>query len=107
MCFMRIAVISDIHGRHEGLQAALIRLAEVDLIINLGDVAGFGAQDNDCYYLLKEKRIVNIIGNHEYEALGEDVVSSDEDGSTLREDNKSFIRSFKPLSRIKLDRLHY
>lgn len=115
---MKIGIITDIHGRLSSLKEALKRLSNVDLIINLGDIAGFEPDVNECYEILKKKHIVNIMGNHEYEVIGVDNTEMDygilnRDGISLSQDfgvnsqNKLFIRQFKILANITLDGIRY
>jgi predicted phosphodiesterase len=113
---MKIGIITDIHGRYEALVEVLHRLQGMGAIINLGDVADFSPRVNDCYDLLKQKKIVNLIGNHEQEVLsaGEEaeIELLDDEGNVLSQDfgvneeNKQFIRnSFKLGMSVKKDGL--
>lgn len=63
-----IAIISDIHGNFPALSAVL---AEIDKrcckkIISLGDVAGYYCQVNECIDLLRQKQVINLMGNHDH-----------------------------------------
>lgn len=101
---MKIGTIADIHGRYEALAEVLRRLGSAGAIINLGDVADFTPQVNACYDLLKQRKIVNLIGNHEQEVLStapdqDDIVLLDGNGEALSQDfgvneeNKQFIKA--------------
>ena len=60
------AVISDIHGNLEALQAVLEDIPEgVEEIYCLGDVIGYGASPNECCELVRELQIPTITGNHD------------------------------------------
>jgi predicted phosphodiesterase len=60
------AVISDIHGNLEALEAVLEDIPEeVDAIYCLGDVIGYGASPNECCELIRERGIPVISGNHD------------------------------------------
>lgn len=60
------AVISDIHGNLEALEAVLEDIPEeVDSIYCLGDVIGYGASPNECCDLIRERGIPVISGNHD------------------------------------------
>lgn len=60
------AVISDIHGNLEALQAVLGDLPEaVEKVYCLGDVIGYGASPNACCDLMRELEIPIITGNHD------------------------------------------
>jgi putative phosphoesterase len=63
-----IAVISDIHGNYPALQAVLAEIERYgcESIISLGDVAGYYCQINECVDLLRQKNVLNIMGNHDY-----------------------------------------
>lgn len=63
-----IAIISDIHGNYEALKAVFKDLDKYrpDLIISLGDVAGYYLQLNECVDLLRERKVINIMGNHDF-----------------------------------------
>lgn len=105
---MRLGIIADIHGRYPALLEALTCLQSADAVANLGDVADFSPDVNRCYNLLKGRRIINLLGNHEQEALSnpsvsdDDVALLDEFGNERSPDfgvnaaNKAFIaQSFK------------
>ncbi|MCI8991544.1 MAG: metallophosphoesterase family protein [Eubacterium sp.] len=63
-----IGIISDIHGNFPALTAVLKKLdaAGCDRIISLGDVSGYYCMVNECIAELRERNIVNIMGNHDY-----------------------------------------
>jgi predicted phosphodiesterase len=63
----KIAVISDVHGNYDALEAVLKRIDkfEINKIFCLGDIIGYGAQPNRCYQKLKERDCIIIKGNHE------------------------------------------
>ncbi len=64
---MRLAVISDIHGNLEALQAVLsdIDTCRVDAIICLGDNIGYGAEPERVLQEIRARNIPSILGNHE------------------------------------------
>src|SRR3954453_18117067 len=47
---MRVAIISDIHGNRQALEAVLddVRMVEPDTIWCLGDLVGYGADPDAC-----------------------------------------------------------
>ncbi|MCK9419047.1 MAG: metallophosphatase family protein [Nitrospirae bacterium] len=69
---MRIAVIADIHANLEALQAVLGRIAElaVDEIVCLGDIVGYHANPNECVDIIRSRKIVSVLGNHDACASG-------------------------------------
>ena len=60
-------IISDIHGNYPALKAVLQQIdkAGCNKIISLGDVAGYYCMINECIYELRERNIINILGNHD------------------------------------------
>ncbi len=64
---MREAVISDIHGNIEALNAVLEEIdgEGVDRIVCLGDVVGYGGSPLECAHLVMERCEVSLLGNHE------------------------------------------
>ncbi|RPI06852.1 MAG: metallophosphoesterase [Ignavibacteriae bacterium] len=64
---MRLAIISDIHSNLEALTKAMevIDQHNVDEIICLGDIVGYGANPNECVDLVRQRCTVVIKGNHD------------------------------------------
>jgi predicted phosphodiesterase len=69
---LKIALISDIHGNLAALEAVLsqIDLLEVDSILCLGDVVGYGPQPNECIDILINRGIPTLLGNHDACVIG-------------------------------------
>jgi predicted phosphodiesterase len=69
---MQIAIISDIHANREALEAVLERCEsiEVDEILCLGDIVGYGASPNECCDLVREYCTVALLGNHDAAVAG-------------------------------------
>lgn len=69
---MRYALIGDIHGNLEAFESALtsIEKEEVDQILCVGDIVGYGADPLECIELVKVKCSKVIAGNHDYAAIG-------------------------------------
>ncbi len=67
----RLAVISDIHGNAHALQAVLARIdtLNVDGIICLGDIVGYGPSPGECLEMIVRHCGVIIQGNHEQAAI--------------------------------------
>lgn len=60
------AVISDIHGNLEALEAVLGDLPrEVETVYCLGDVIGYGASPNECCDVVRGSGMPVISGNHD------------------------------------------
>ena len=67
---MIYGIISDIHGNLEALQAVLEYLEsykmEIDKIICLGDIVGYGADPGECIRITREISDVILAGNHDF-----------------------------------------
>ena len=44
---MRILLLSDIHANLEALDACLAAAPAFDMVVNLGDIVGYGASPNE------------------------------------------------------------
>ncbi len=68
---MRYAILSDIHGNFEALTTVLdnIAAANVDRIVCLGDVVGYGADPVLCLEKIRELGCACIAGNHDWAAI--------------------------------------
>ncbi len=68
---MKRALISDIHGNLEALQAVLRDIDEVsvDEIYCLGDIIGYGPNPCECLDLVMKLCKATILGNHDQAAL--------------------------------------
>ncbi len=62
-----IAVISDIHGNLEALEAVLAdaKRESVSEIVCLGDVVGYGADPNECLERVRREAVATVLGNHD------------------------------------------
>ena len=71
---MRYAIISDIHGNYEALTAVLDEIDEMDVdgIVCLGDVVGYGANPNEVVELVRSRADVTVLGNHDQAAVTAD-----------------------------------
>ena len=68
---MRYAILSDIHGNLEALDAVLAdAAAQADGILCLGDVVGYGADLAACIERVAERAQVVVAGNHEHGVAG-------------------------------------
>ena len=63
-----IAIISDIHGNIAALRSVLAEIDRMGVrqIVCLGDVAGYYSEVNNCVETLRDRGIVNLMGNHDY-----------------------------------------
>ena len=64
---MKIAAISDIHGNIYALMKAFedIESQNVDLIVCLGDLVGYGPHPNEVIALIRRRDIPTIKGNYD------------------------------------------
>jgi len=70
---MRYAIISDIHGNIEALEAILAKFREIggiDKYYCLGDIVGYGAEPELCCTLVRELCEVTLLGNHDAAVAG-------------------------------------
>ena len=69
---MRVAVISDVHGNEQALEAVLAAIDEQapDAVWCLGDTVGYGAAPNRCCELVHERADVALVGNHDLVVVG-------------------------------------
>ncbi|MBZ0264613.1 metallophosphatase family protein [bacterium] len=69
---MKYAFISDIHGNLHALTTVLehIENENVDQIVCLGDLVGYGAFPNEVIEAVKSVTDIVIAGNHDHAALG-------------------------------------
>ncbi len=70
---MPTAVISDIHGNAEALRNVLadIDRRQIDRIICLGDIIGYGPEPLACVDLVRERCAWSLMGNHDFGVLYE------------------------------------
>ncbi|MGL5821966.1 MAG: metallophosphoesterase family protein [Sarcina sp.] len=64
---MRLAIISDIHGNLYSLLRVLedIDSQDVDTIICLGDLVGYGPHPNEVIAMIRKKHIISLKGNYD------------------------------------------
>ena len=69
---MRYAIISDIHGNIQALEAVLERIADlgVDRLLCLGDIVGYGARPGECILRVRKACGIVLLGNHDAAAVG-------------------------------------
>jgi len=69
---MKTAFLSDVHGNLEAFTAVCssIKNEQVDRIIFLGDIVGYGANPNECIDQLQKLTNHVVAGNHDWAAAG-------------------------------------
>lgn len=65
---MRYAILSDIHGNLDALQAVLEALHDerIDAVACLGDIVGYGPEPRECLRAIRKYDSLIIAGNHDY-----------------------------------------
>lgn len=69
---MRIAVLSDVHGNLEALEAVLadVDRGGADLLYSLGDIVGYGPSPGACLEVIRRRAAVSLAGNHDAAVAG-------------------------------------
>ncbi|HKS16253.1 MAG TPA: metallophosphoesterase family protein [Planctomycetota bacterium] len=70
---MKLALISDVHGNLEALDAVLADIDRRDpdsQLVCAGDVVGYGPDPEACIARLRDRKAPCVIGNHEEMVLG-------------------------------------
>lgn len=62
---MRALVISDIHSNLQALEAVLAAAPNYDVVWNLGDIVGYGANPNEVVDVAKKLPGIVVRGNHD------------------------------------------
>ncbi|MCY6371778.1 metallophosphoesterase family protein [Clostridium ganghwense] len=72
---MKIAVMSDIHGNITALEAVLedIKKRDVDTMVCLGDLVGYGPFPNEVIDLIRKENILVIMGNYDAAVVSNDI----------------------------------
>jgi diadenosine tetraphosphatase ApaH/serine/threonine PP2A family protein phosphatase len=69
---MRVLLLSDIHANIDALETALDAAPEYDVVWNLGDVVGYGANPNETVQRSRELGTFFVRGNHDKACSGVD-----------------------------------
>jgi predicted phosphodiesterase len=104
---LRVAVLSDIHGNLQALEAVLASVDRdaPDEIWCLGDLIGYGPRPNRCCAFVAERADVCLIGNHDLAVLGRldlDVFAPDAAESArwtaevLEPDARAYLENLEP-----------
>jgi diadenosine tetraphosphatase ApaH/serine/threonine PP2A family protein phosphatase len=66
---LRYALVSDIHGNIEALDAVFERIDPSDALLCLGDIVGYGPNPNECVARIRERATATVLGNHDVAAI--------------------------------------
>jgi len=69
---MKIGILADIHSNLEAFEAVLFGLKKLKIkkIWHLGDIVGYGPNPNECVELVREEKIISLVGNHDLAVIG-------------------------------------
>jgi len=67
---LRILVLSDVHANLEALEASLAAAPSFDVVVNLGDIVGYGASPNEVTDRARDLGKTFVRGNHDKAATG-------------------------------------
>ncbi|MGN6373522.1 MAG: metallophosphoesterase family protein [Solirubrobacteraceae bacterium] len=107
---MKVAVISDVHGNRQALEAVLEAVAggEASELWCLGDLVGYGADPDACVQLIRRHAAVCLAGNHDLGVVGELPLEEFSRGASLaaqwtteviEPDNLAFLATLRPQGR--------
>lgn len=110
----RYAIITDIHGNKEALEAILndIKKQNIDETYCLGDTIGIGPESKECIDILIDNNIKSILGNHElYTIKGNQIEELDQNeiehnnwvSSTLTKKEIDYIKNSPLYYEISID----
>jgi predicted phosphodiesterase len=67
---VRVLLLSDIHSNLEALEACLAAAPAYDVVVNLGDIVGYGASPNEVIERSRNLGKIFVRGNHDKAAAG-------------------------------------
>ena len=67
---MRVLLLSDIHANLEAMEACLAAAPQCDVIVNLGDIVGYGASPNEVTAKSRDLGGLAVRGNHDKACSG-------------------------------------
>jgi predicted phosphodiesterase len=68
---LKIAILADIHGNFDALNKVAEEIVEVENIVILGDIIGYGAEPEECVRWVVGRKAKAVLGNHEAACIGE------------------------------------
>jgi predicted phosphodiesterase len=67
---VRVLLLSDVHSNLEALEACLAAAPAHDIVVNLGDIVGYGGSPNEVVVKSRETGKVFVRGNHDKASSG-------------------------------------
>jgi len=67
---VRVLLLSDIHSNLEALEACLAAAPAYDIVVNLGDIVGYGASPNEVIARSRQLGKFFVRGNHDKAVCG-------------------------------------
>ncbi|MHC4870737.1 MAG: metallophosphoesterase family protein [Planctomycetota bacterium] len=69
---MQYAILADIHGNLEALNAVIgdCRNETIDEYLCLGDIVGYGADPEECVNIVRDMGFLCVAGNHDHASIG-------------------------------------
>ncbi|MDI6855444.1 MAG: metallophosphoesterase family protein [Candidatus Thermoplasmatota archaeon] len=73
---MLLGIIADVHSNLPALESVLhaLELEKIDKIIHGGDIVGYNPYPNEVIEILKERKVISILGNHDRAVLAQDTL---------------------------------
>jgi predicted phosphodiesterase len=106
----KVLVISDVHANITALEAVLADAGNVDEVWCLGDIAGYGADPNECMERIQAlPALTCMMGNHDYAAIGDMTLETFNTDArkallwqreVLTDSSKKFLRSLSQEPRV-------
>lgn len=62
---MLYGIISDVHGNLAALRNVLEHMPEVDVLVCLGDIVGYGPDPDECVDIIRQNASLSVLGNHD------------------------------------------
>jgi predicted phosphodiesterase len=104
---MKVAIISDIHGNRQALEAVLTDIADASVaeVWCLGDLVGYGADPDACVDLARAHTDLCLAGNHDLAVAGKIPLEQFSRGAeiavrwtqeVIAPDNRDFLATLRP-----------
>ena len=109
---MRYGIIGDIHSNLEAFEVVLEEISkrEIDKVICLGDIVGYGANPNECIDKVRQLTDIVVMGNHDAGSIGQTDLNyfnwvareaCEWTGKVLTASNKTYLKNLDFVKREK------